>query len=79
MKKAIYFILTIITGIFFSVIISCASVFWVVKADGKNIYEILNSLELILRFGAAIITFSVLVFLYIRFVFCPLAYKSIYD
>lgn len=79
MKKLLFGVATLATGVISAFIIAAATALWVVKADGKNFYEIISDTELVARFGMAIITFSVLLILYVRFVFCPLMYRTIED
>lgn len=47
----------------------------VMPADGKNFYEIISSLELILRFAGCFIGMAFLLVLYVRFVFLILINK----
>lgn len=79
MKKLLFGVATLATGVIGAFIIATATALWVVKADGKNFYKIISDIELVARFGMAIITFSILLILYARFVFCPLMYRTIED
>jgi len=79
MKKLLFGVATLATGVISAFIIATATSLWVLKADGKTFYEIISSMELVLRFVMAIITFSVLLILYVRLVFCPLMYRTIED
>lgn len=79
MKRLLFALLFLATGIIIAILITTLTALWLVKADGKSFYQIISDVELIARFAMAIITFCVLLVLYIRFVFVPLAVKSFED